>query len=174
MTEKKPDKAQQRSFTGDKLDWMAGVSADPRLDARAFEVAFCIAQHINQQSGLARLSDETIADKTGIPKRWIARARAALREAGWIDWRRTGDANIYWTKGEPLNAVLDHQAMLKDGRDEKRKKRKTIIQDQPPVAYPDAPPVANRDSPPVAHIHLQSYTFTYSPSKIDSSPRRKL
>jgi hypothetical protein len=154
MTKKQPDKVQQRSFTGDKLDWMTGVMADPRLDARAFEVAFCIAQHVNQHSGLAILSDETIADKTAIPKRWITRARAALRATGWIDWKRTKTANVYWTKGEPLNAVIDHQVMLKDSRDERRMKRKTIAQDQPPVAYlkyQDQPPVAYPDAPPVAN-----------------------
>jgi hypothetical protein len=76
---------QRRSFTGDKLDWMTALSADPRLDARAFEVGFCIAQHVNAQSGRAILSDDTISDKTGIPKRWVLRARQSLRDAGWID-----------------------------------------------------------------------------------------
>lgn len=175
MTETKT-KEQQRSFTGDKLDWMTGLSADPRLDSRAFEVGFCIAQCINQHSGLAILSDETIADKTSIPKRWIQRARTLLRECGWIDWRRTKTANVYWTKGDPLNAVMDHQIMLKDCRNERRKKLRKAKQDSPPVAHlklkelppvaiPDSPPVANRDSPPVANIHLSSYTFDITPSK---------
>ena len=136
------EKAKQRSFTGDKLDWMNAVSADPLLDARAFEVAFCIAQHVNKASGLAILSDDTIADKTGIARRWVARARVALREGRWIDWKRTKTANIYWTKGDRIGAVTDHQVILKERRDERKTKLKK----------------ARQVMPPVANIHLSDYT----------------
>ncbi len=129
------EKASQRSFTGDKLDWMTAVSADPRLDARAFEVAFCIAQHVNRKTGAAILSDDTIGDKTGIPRRWVLRARQALRETGWIDWQRTKTANVYWTKGENMNRVIDLQIMLRDARQEKRNRIKCARQDAPPVAH---------------------------------------
>jgi hypothetical protein len=54
---------QTQSFTSDKLDWCNSLMADHQLDARANVVGFCIAQTINQRTGLARLSDETIADK---------------------------------------------------------------------------------------------------------------
>ena len=172
----KAKEQQQRSFTGDKLDWMTAVSADPLLDARAFEVAFCIAQCVNKHSGLAILSDDTIGDKTGIPRRWIARARVALKEAQWIDWKRTKTANIYWTKGQRIDRVTDHQTLLKDSREERKKKLKTArhvlppvahlkLQDQPPVAHADMPPVAHRDLPPVANIHLSGYTVVDTPSK---------
>lgn len=177
MTEKsKQEKAQQKSFTGDKLDWMTALSADPRLDSRAFEVGFCIAQHVNQRTGLAILSDETIADKTGIPKRWVARARASLKASHWIDWKRTKTANVYWTKGDPLNAITDHQTMLKDARDERRKRLKKAkqelppvahlkSQELPPVAHADLPPMAERELPPMADIHLRDNTVDITPSK---------
>lgn len=167
---------QQRSFTGDKLDWMVSLSADPRLDARAFEVGFQIAQHVNKTSGIAILSDDTISDKTNIPKRWVARARTDLRDAGWIDWKRTKTANIYWTRGEQIDHVTDHQIMLKDDRDARRKKRKEArqvlpplaylkIRDLPPVANADLPPVADRELPQVANIHLSGNTVVETPSK---------
>ena len=114
--------ADQRMFTGSKLDWMTALSADPFMDARAFEVGFCIAQHVNAQSGLAILSDNTIGDKTGIPKRWVLRARLTLREAGWINWRRTKTANVYWTLGDRINAVTDHQIILREKRTERQNK----------------------------------------------------
>lgn len=169
---------QQRSFTGDKLDWMTALSADPRLNARAFEIGFQIAQHVNKATGLAILSDDTLADKSSIPKRWVARARTDLREAGWIDWKRTKTANIYWTKGEHMDAITDHQIMLSDARKERRKKHKTArqvlppvaylkIQDQPPVANADLPPVADRELPQVADIHLSGNTVVETPSKKD-------
>jgi hypothetical protein len=170
---------------------MTALSADPRLDARAFEVGFTIAQHVNKESGIAILSDETICDKTGIPGRWIRRARADLRICGWIDWKRTKTANIYWTRGEQINAVMDHQILLKECREEKRAKLRTARQvrppvadlnnqdrppvadltvpDRPPVANRDRPPVANRDRPPVADIHLSDYTLVDTPSQVLSS-----
>jgi hypothetical protein len=170
------EKEQRRSFTGNKLDWLTALSADPRLNARAFEVGFQIAQHVNLQSGLAILSDDTISDKTSIPRRWVARARNDLRECGWIEWQRTKTANIYWTRGEQLNAVMDHQILLKDGREARKKKLKTARQVLPPVAHlkahvlppvadRDLPPVADRDLPQVANIHLSSYTLVDTPSK---------
>ena len=167
---------QRRTFTGDKLDWMTALSGDPRLDARAFEVGFCIAQHVNAQSGLAIVSDDTIGDKTGIPKRWVLRARQSLRDAGWIDWRRTKSANIYWTLGDRINAVTDHQIILKEKRTERQSKARKARQETPPVAHlkyqetprmalPETPPVAEQETPPVANIHLSSYTLSVTPSK---------
>jgi hypothetical protein len=174
------EKAAQRAFTGDKLDWMTALSADPRLDARAFEVGFQIAQHVNKETRLAILSDETICDKTAIPRRWIARARADLRNCGWIDWKRTKTANIYWIRDDHMGAVTDHQIMLKDCRNEKRTKLKRARQVLPPVAYlkprvlpptahAELPPVAHRDMPPVANIHLSDYTVVDTPSKMGPS-----
>jgi hypothetical protein len=168
-------KAKQRLFTGDKLDWLTALSADPRLDARAFEVGFCIAQHVNKETGLTILSDDTIADKTGIPRRWVQRSRDLLRATGWIDWNRTRTANVYWTRGEQLNAVTDHQILLKDARDERRQKQRVTRRvappvahlkqrDQPPLAHQVAPPVANLDAPPMANIHLSGNTLDRTPS----------
>jgi hypothetical protein len=152
---------QRRSFTGEKLDWMTALSADPRLDARAFEVGFCIAQHVNAETGLAILSDDTISDKTGIPKRWVLRARKSLKDAGWIDWQRTKTANIYWTLGHRINAVTDHQIILREKRAERQTKAKNACLETPPVAHLkhrrtppvallETPSVAERETPPVA------------------------
>ena len=108
-------------FTGDKLDWLTALSADPRIDARAFEVGFCIMQHVNKRTRTAFVSTETISEKTGIPVRYVERARATLRKAGWMTWRRTGTANVYSPLDGPMNAILDQQTLLKDQRDERRK-----------------------------------------------------
>jgi len=158
---------QRRTFTGDKLDWMTALSADPRLDARAFEVGFCIAQHVNSKSGRAIVSDDTISDKTGIPKRWVLRARKNLKEAGWINWRRTRTANVYWTLGGRINAVTDHQIFLKEARTERQNKTRKAHQETPPVAYlgrretspaalPETPHVAESETPPAANIHANT------------------
>jgi hypothetical protein len=167
---------QRRSFTGEKLDWMTALSADPRVDARAFEVGFCIAQHVNAESRLAIVSDDTISDKTGIPKRCVLRARRNLRDAGWINWRRTRTANIYCCLPDRINAVTDQQIILKEKRTERQTRaRKARLEapplahlkyrEKPPVAHPDGPPVAEQETPPVANIHRSSYTLSVTPSK---------
>ncbi|MGY4237306.1 hypothetical protein ACVIIW_006253 [Bradyrhizobium sp. USDA 4449] len=177
MSKTESERAQLRSFTGDKLDWLSALSGDPRLDARAFEVGFQIAQHVNAQTGVAILSDDTISDKTGIPKRWVLRVRNALRSAGWINWKRTKTANIYWTLGGQINQVTDRQIVLREMRQERRLKLRNAQQETPPVAYlklqetppvalPETPPVALPETPPVANIHLSRNTLDLTPSKI--------
>jgi hypothetical protein len=131
--------AEAGSWASHKFDLLTGLSADPRLDARAFEVGFCIVQHVNAKRGTAMVSDDTIADKTGIPKRWVLRARNSLRESGWIKWERTRTANIYQVLSGRLNAVLDHQEMLREKRSERQSKtRKEARREVPRVAYLDA------------------------------------
>jgi hypothetical protein len=160
---------QTQSFTSAKLDWCDLLMADHQLDARAKVVGFCIMQAINEESGHWKISDETIADKTGIPKRWVQRARSALLQRGWITWKRTRDANIYWLLNDRTGEVRDHQRELKAARDAKRSRTKAT-RESPQVADlnssgfatgggPDSPRVAVLDSPRVANRHLCSYTF---------------
>jgi len=118
------DGAELRTFTGRKLDWLNALSADPKMDSKAFEVGFCIAQCINQVSHLAFLSDETIADKTHISRPGIIRARMALQKRGWVDWKRTGGANHYWILMNNVGALVDYQQTLKRERDANRERRK--------------------------------------------------
>jgi len=161
------DAAEVRSFTSQKLDWITAMIADHRLDARAKIVGVCIAQHINQHTRTWILSDEVIADKTGIPKRGIQRARRSLRTIGWVGWKRTGDANLYWTLSEQMDSVLDRQRSLKAAGMDRRARSKIDKTDSPPVAVltplrlatrggSDSPPVASLDSPPMANRHLHT------------------
>jgi hypothetical protein len=77
-----------RTFTGQKLDWLTVVSADRTLKPAAFEVAFCIVQHVNAKTLIAILSDDVIIEKTGISRAEVERHRKSLRAAGWLTWRR--------------------------------------------------------------------------------------
>ena len=135
---------ERRTFTSEKLDWLVALSGDPRLDARSVEVGFCIVQHVNAKSGLAILSDDTIRDKTGIPKRWVQRARKKLREADWINWRRTRSANVYWTLPTRVNIVTDYLLILREQRKERQAQIKKAQQEAPPAAY-----LRNQEMPPV-------------------------
>jgi hypothetical protein len=124
------------------------------------------------------VSDDTISDKTNIPKRWVLRARQSLRDAGWINWRRTKTANIYRTLGHRINAVTDHQIILREKRTERQTKARQARLETPPVAYLkhqgtppmahlETPPVTEQETPPVANIHVGSYTLSLTPSKED-------
>jgi hypothetical protein len=147
----------QRSFTGDKLDWMTALMADTSIASDAKVVGFCIAQHINAETGLAILSDDTIADKTGISKREVLRARMDLRSASWINWKRTGSANVYWTLGDPIQAIMMRQQSLKKVRDGKRQARAHGRSDVTALAHLKA-----RDVTTLAHL---------PPSKTTTKPR---
>lgn len=166
----------QRSFTADKLEWMRALCADPRIDARAFQIGFCIAQHVNRESRTAILSDETIRDLTNMPTRWVRRARNRLRETKWVAWKRTRTANVYWTLSDNLSQVSDLLLTRREARQEMRETRKNGRRDRPPVAIlksPDRPRVATLDRPwvaeqerpQVADIHLSSNTLRGTPSK---------
>ena len=145
------EKAEKRTFTSDKLDWVNALSADPRVSSEAFEVGFCIAQHVNQRTGKAILSVETIRDKTHVNLRSVHRCRMHLKELGWIDWVRTKTANVYVTLGLNMNAVLDHQLVLKEQRDERRQKsRKQEVPEMAHLNQPDVPVPADREVPKVA------------------------
>lgn len=87
-----------KAFTARKLDWVRCVSHDPLVPPWAFEIAYCIISHLNAGNGRACVSDETLADESGISERTVRRARKKLQAAEWLRWRRTSTANVY----EPL------------------------------------------------------------------------
>ena len=64
---------------------------------------------INEQTRDWKLSDETIAALAGKPGaiRSVKRARKRLRDAGWIGWKRTSDANVYFLRHENTWAAMD-------------------------------------------------------------------
>lgn len=111
------------TFTGHKLDWMKCVSFDRRLESYDFKVGFVIAQHVNQHTGTAMLSDETIADEAGNGSvRNTVRARQRLRDAGWIAWRRTRTANVYELRFDNVERYLDMITVSRDARRDRRQK----------------------------------------------------
>lgn len=183
------DSAALKSFTSWKFDLLDAICADPELSPLDFKVAYVIAGCVNQQSGCAVVADETVADKANTNRRSVIRSRNNLRLNGWLDWRRTMSASVYWFKGDRLNAIVDHQTILRDRRLERRKERKTPLsvvsevaqlnqQDVPELAHQDVSRLACPDVPEVANILPSSITPSdITPSNIylsvkgDSLPR---
>src|SRR5215469_15965431 len=79
---------------------------------------------INEQTRDWKLSDETIAALMGRPGaiRSVKRARKRLRDAGWIGWKRTRDANVYFLRHENMWAATDEIMKGRMARKERRNK----------------------------------------------------
>jgi hypothetical protein len=125
---------EKRSFGSFKFDWMRALAADPHLDTRAKMIGNCIISHVNQHSGAAVLSDRAISDETAIPLRWITRGRNDLRDGGWIDWKRTGGANVYRVIADRIPAMKERLATLKAERGDASKARKMEPRVRPQMA----------------------------------------
>lgn len=66
----------RRAFCAEKFKWLNALNADKDVDGRPFKVAFAVSQYLDVETGeTCRLSDPTIAAKTGLPERCVRRAR---------------------------------------------------------------------------------------------------
>lgn len=109
------------NFTGQKLDWLTSVSFDRRVTNSAFRVAHAIAGNLNEETGKTlKLSAETIGFQIGHkgPKK-VQRAINLLKACGWLDWHRTGSANVYTPNYSKVKATLE---MIGRWRYEKRQR----------------------------------------------------
>ena len=186
-----------KAFTSRKFDWCDGVAIDPRLTRAAiFKVAYCIAQHVNEKTGTAILSDEVIREKTNISIPMVKRHRVALRDAGWLKWQTKKGANFYTLDYGPLDRTADLATMRREARkelQEVRKKRRLevspvtlpedcevspVIPDKSdevsPVSYLEVSPVTLPEVSPVSHIHISSYTFTDTHSQEGLSKKEEV
>jgi hypothetical protein len=189
-----PDQKAQKIATSEKLDWIDAVVADHRIDTRAKVIAYCIMQHVNRETGIAIASDEMITDETGVPDRWVRRARNDLRAASWITWKRTPNyANRYSTLTGPMAAIKTEQQKLAQARKERRMQRRQDMQpevrtggqpvrpqvaeptnvlpnvERPQVAASERPWVAEPVRPQVADVPLSIIPLENPLSKKDIS-----
>jgi hypothetical protein len=143
-----------KTWTARKLDWLQSVALDPTINPRAFLVAFCLAQHVNAETGLGIVSDELIGHETTSSRQEVIRARLRLREVGWIEWTRTGSASIYRPLFDRCEEMAKRRAMLREGRAVARAARRSIVRirhrmdDVPPARHlRDVPPARQRNAP---------------------------
>lgn len=121
---KTEDKKSAAEFTSWKLDLLDYIHADPRLKPADKCVAFGIAQHVNMKTRDAYVSAETISDETCIGHRHVQRAIKRLKETGWLERRKTQDANIYKFDDKNVSAMIDRLLVLKEAREDRRRKRR--------------------------------------------------
>jgi biotin operon repressor len=127
-----------KSFSSWKFQIIRTLIADTKLSQSAKLVGICILRHINEQSKITYLSDETIGDEMGgLSRCRVLKARQHLREEGWLIWKRKKDsANTYRILDRNISAILDDQTQKKDLREERRANRDVAktIQTKPPVS----------------------------------------
>jgi hypothetical protein len=108
------------TFTGKKLDWLTCMRFDRRVTDYAYRIVSVIAHHLNEKTGRAMLSDDTIAFETG--SRWprkVVRARKLLRDLEYLDWEHTRTANVYKPNFKNVRNTL---AVIGRARYEKRQR----------------------------------------------------
>jgi hypothetical protein len=144
--------AKATTFTGRKLDWLKCIRFDRRIKHLDYRVAAVIADHLNERSGRAFISDHTIAFEIGSNwPRHVIGARNRLRDAGWLEWEHSKTANIY---APVFRAVTETLRIIGRARAEKREsyeKRKKSLNyharlghqshtepDSDQIAYPDS------------------------------------
>lgn len=177
----------RRSFASDKFDWLDGVAIDPRLpQAGTFKVAYCIIQHVNSGTGVAILSDAVIHEKTNVSIPQVKRHRAALRDAGWLDWKTRKGANHYRLRSGPLGRATDLAILRREARKDLQKARRNKLREVSPAtlgngskvspaipaksskvspaSLPEVSPVTLREVSPATYIHLCDYTAGITPS----------
>jgi hypothetical protein len=113
----------QKAFTSHKLNWLDCVASDRRLKPAAFKVAYAIMQHVNSETLVGWLSDETLVDITGISSAEVQRHRKSLKECGWLTWKRTGNANVYTPLFDQLPEGLEYILAKRAKRKELREAR---------------------------------------------------
>jgi hypothetical protein len=160
----------KKTFTADKFNWLDCVLNDRNLKPAAFKIAYAIMQHVNSETLVAWLTDETLVDVTGMSRAEVQRHRKSLKEAGWLRWKRTGDANHYTPLFDRVNAGLNDILAKREKRKAMRKIRRRGVGgalDASPATQPDASPATQPDASPARHIHLQANTYDLTPSPIN-------
>lgn len=133
-----PETEQGKQFAGEKFNWLDCVARDKRLKPAAFKVAYVIMQHVNAKTGIAWVSDETLADVCGISAPMVFRHRESLKAAGWLSWERTQNANHYKPLFHQVNAGLDAMIVQRERRKELRDLRRKFLSARPPNSGSDS------------------------------------
>jgi hypothetical protein len=159
----------RRAFCAEKFKWLNALNADKDVDGRPFKVAFAVSQYLDVETGeTCRLSDPTIAAKTGLPERCVRRARVVLRDHGWLSWRRTLDGSFY---RPALSQISEAQpAAPKAQRRRAPSYRPPAAGTTPPPKPQHRPPAAGTDRPRAAGTSLLSPLEKNIGRKKDSSP----
>ncbi len=89
---------EQSTANGD-FEILKCAAADAALEHFDLRVLICVGRHLNE-SGVARLTDDTIAEETFSSRRSVLRARKRLKDAGWLGWRVASGLNLYSLTGQ--------------------------------------------------------------------------
>lgn len=108
------------SFTSQRLKLLHAMSRDPRVTDGHFRAAFRISQQVDEATGIAIISDETLCDE--LPKtdeKKLRLCRNALEEVEWWEVRRGGRwrASSYRFLAKNIDPISTVMASKKEARD---------------------------------------------------------
>ncbi|MBB4339521.1 helix-turn-helix domain-containing protein [Rhizobium leguminosarum] len=116
-----------RNFTASKLDLLDRMSADHRLSATDFRVAYRVFSYMDAHSGACFPRQETIAADLGVTDRTVRNSLINLRACGWLEIEERalpkgrGKSNFYRfqdaTKGStvPVNNTITGNVLPVNG-----------------------------------------------------------
>jgi hypothetical protein len=158
----------RRAFCAKKFKWLNALNADKDVQDPAFKVAFAISQYFDVETGeTCRLSDKTIAAKTGLPVRCVVRARKVLRDRGWLSWRRTRNGNFYCQEPGATQPAARKAQRRRAPRDTPQ-----AAQTKPSTAPRDTPQEADQDTPQEAETYLSKLDKDIGSKKEGPPPPR--
>lgn len=124
------------SFTSKRLRVLHAMCRDPRVSDGHFRIAFRVSQQIDEETGVAIISDETLCDE--LPKtepKKLRQFRTAMESAGWIKLTRGRRyrATVYCLLSDNVEPVTEIMTAKKAARDDRRNRevRKRLDHHQP-------------------------------------------
>lgn len=122
-----------KTFTSSKLDIQKAMLSDDRIPDGALRMALRVLHGVNEETGVAILGDETLADE--IPRcsrSKCNRVRVLLEDLGWwqVEPGAGNRASVYRFSDKNVNAILDINIVLREQRKERRKQRRKELRDR--------------------------------------------
>lgn len=113
------------SFTSKRLRVLDAMCRDSRVSDGHFRIAFRVSQQIDEDTGVAIISDETLCDE--LPKtepKKLRLFRTAMEDVGWVRVvrGRRYRASVYSLLPDNVAPIREVMAGKKIARDERRKK----------------------------------------------------
>jgi hypothetical protein len=117
--------AETKTFSSRKFDWINAVAANRALKSPQVHLAVVISRFVNEKTGAARVSDETLLAHLDWNRATLFRNRKALVDKRVLHAATPGKfkAHIYRMRFEFIDTVNEYLAIRREEREEARAER---------------------------------------------------